>query len=939
MSDKIFGGILHDGKVLKVVGAKGQKGDKGDKGERGSDGADRTPESGMAYKVLVPESPLNEQMTSESTIYEVRENYNLGDETLSVPSGCTLFFNGGIIDGGEIVLDNTSIIGNKAFGENVTLSGTTPDTLKTSILVGTEAGEKVNKLYAVTNSVEIDENLSSTTTILLRAGRTLEGGNHLLTHNSNVPAILVSGKSKLRNLRITTYVNDDTPVIKMDTSSSTGNQNVVNTGIMSDITIISNTKTRGIGIYAEGGITAHGVLCYHRFERINLHYLNYGIRLEVGNTFDTTSWMNGNVFDSIFIYSCKYGIYLNSATSRNIDGNKFKNVEIQWSNTYCTKNIYMNGCSENILDVMHWDCSGWEAFLLTDSTRGNLIISNKTYKNTDNQFINGRALVNQGNFCTTAQYNNYQNTIINEKPYFNGRQTNLLENASLFYNVSVTLDTGFTMTGIIDDIFKNNYNYIVLSNTSQTTGVARIRIDFGEVITFDDFSAVWTGAAYPNEVRIYGVTGSVETLLYGKTGINKKTIPIIRTWEIDAAKAPTGNALIFEFTLVPGGWTRLQHLAAAGYKQHAFVEVGTPMETDLSFEKYKGIVLKSENGTLYKLGVSDAGVISTREWHNDSVDVMYSTDVVLSNEDARKGSSFSTELSSSYGIGAVTVYMNGENITASCWDSNTSTVTIPNVTNTIRIDCVLNKVITFVDSTVKDICVANWGGSYVENEITEYEAAQVTSLGTVFKGNTSITSFNELQYFTGLTTLKEAFRTCTNLQSVTLPKTSRMTSMYDAFLTCSSLSGTLDLTPLNGSSITSMESACRRLGSISKIILPKCTTVTSMYFTFYKETNEANTLTEIDSSLCSWANVTSNLNNTFVNLRGLTKITGGLPGLTRSVSLSYSPITHDNAVEILESLGTTSGATLTFSTTTYSTLTDEEKQIAIDKGWTIGGAS
>lgn len=899
-------------------------------------GDNRTPEDGMAHRLLEPSSALPEQMASVNTIYEVRNDCDLNGETLTVPLGSILVFNGGVIDNGEVVLNDTSIIGDKAFGDNITLSGTTPDTLKTSIIKGTEAGLKINKLFAVTNSIEINENLSSSTTILLKAGKTLNGENYHISHNSNVPAILVSGKSRLKNLQITTYVSDDTPVIQMDTSSSTGNQSVVNTGIISDITIKANTHGKGMGIYAEGGISAHGVLCYHRFENINLHYLDYGIRFEIGNTFDSTSWMNGNVFDSIFTYSCKYGIYLNSSIGYNIDGNKFKNIEMQWSNS-CIRNVYINGCSDNVFEVMHWDCSDSQAFYISDRTQNNLIVSNKTFNNTSNNIVRGDFITNKGNLCTTAAHNNYLNTVLNERPYFNGRQTNLLENAHLFYNISTTSDTGVVLSGTIDNVFKNNAGYISISNSSGAVGTARVKIDFGETVTFDDFSIVWTGGKFPNETRVYGVTNTTETLLFTKTDITKNTIPIIRTFKTGSAKAPTGNALIFEFTLATGSLAKIQHLAAAGYKQHAFVEIGTPMETDLSFERYKGIVLKSDNGTLYKIGVSDEGVISTKEWYEDSVDVIYSDDVTLSNIDARKGSSYSTILSSSYDFGAVHVYMGGEDISATSWDSSTNSVSIQNVTGPVNIQCVLNKVITFADQAVKDLCVTNWGGNYVEGEITEYEAAQVTSFGTVFKTNSTITSFNELQYFTGLTTLKDGIRGCTNLLSVTLPKATGITSMYETFLACYKLEGTLDLTPLNGASITTMESAFRRLPSISKIILPRCTTVTSMYYAFYKESNEANSLTEIDSTLFSWANVTSSLSQTFNNLRGLTKITGGLPGLKKSVVLSSCPITHDNAVEILESLGTVSEATITFNATTYSSLTDAEKLIATDKGWIVNG--
>jgi hypothetical protein len=59
-------------------------------------------------------------------------------------------------------------------------------------------------------------------------------------------------------------------------------------------------------------------------------------------------------------------------------------------------------------------------------------------------------------------------------------------------------------------------------------------------------------------------------------------------------------------------------------------------------------------------------------------------------------------------------------------------------------------VITFADANVKAICVANWDTNG-DGELSEEEAAAVTSLGVVFKGNTEITSFDELQYFTGLT--------------------------------------------------------------------------------------------------------------------------------------------------------------------------------------------
>ena len=58
--------------------------------------------------------------------------------------------------------------------------------------------------------------------------------------------------------------------------------------------------------------------------------------------------------------------------------------------------------------------------------------------------------------------------------------------------------------------------------------------------------------------------------------------------------------------------------------------------------------------------------------------------------------------------------------------------------------------ITFADPNVKAICIANWDTDG-DGELSMNEAAAVKDLGAAFSGNTAITSFDELKYFTGLT--------------------------------------------------------------------------------------------------------------------------------------------------------------------------------------------
>ena len=94
--------------------------------------------------------------------------------------------------------------------------------------------------------------------------------------------------------------------------------------------------------------------------------------------------------------------------------------------------------------------------------------------------------------------------------------------------------------------------------------------------------------------------------------------------------------------------------------------------------------------------------------------------------------------------------------------------------------------ITFVDPKVKNLCVINWDTN-CDGELSLNEAAAVPTLGGAFRSNKEITSFDELQYFTGLTSINShAFGGCSGLQSVIMPST--VTSLENGvFNLCSSL--------------------------------------------------------------------------------------------------------------------------------------------------------
>lgn len=126
--------------------------------------------------------------------------------------------------------------------------------------------------------------------------------------------------------------------------------------------------------------------------------------------------------------------------------------------------------------------------------------------------------------------------------------------------------------------------------------------------------------------------------------------------------------------------------------------------------------------------------------------------------------------------------------------------------------------IRFADSAVNAICAANWGDGV---GVTREQAAAVTSLGTKFKGNTTITEFMELSKF-GVTSLNEsAFNGCTSLTNVDLSKIISIGG--SVFNGCSSLNGIIlppSITTIGGhafANCTSLEIADLSLPNLESI--------------------------------------------------------------------------------------------------------------------------
>lgn len=192
-------------------------------------------------------------------------------------------------------------------------------------------------------------------------------------------------------------------------------------------------------------------------------------------------------------------------------------------------------------------------------------------------------------------------------------------------------------------------------------------------------------------------------------------------------------------------------------------------------------------------------------------------------------------------------------------------------------------IITFVDPNVKAICVENWDTNG-DGELSEEEAAAVEDLGQVFREDSCIISFDELRYFTGLTSIADyAFENCVGLTSIVFP--SGITSIgLRAFRECNSMV-TFDIPSSVNYIGANAFGGCNILSSF--IIPDGITTISQLFPGCYSMTsvtipNSVKSISSYSFYYCSSltsviipSNVTEIGSNAFGNCDNLTTVTVG----------------------------------------------------------------
>ena len=230
----------------------------------------------------------------------------------------------------------------------------------------------------------------------------------------------------------------------------------------------------------------------------------------------------------------------------------------------------------------------------------------------------------------------------------------------------------------------------------------------------------------------------------------------------------------------------------------------------------------------------------------------------------------------------------------------------------------------------------------------KFDTSNVTSMYDMFYKCTSLTSV-PLFDTSKVTRMSSMFYNCTSLISVPLFDTSKVTNMYDMFYKCTSLTSVPLFDTSKVTNMNYMLSGCTSLTSVPLFdtsnvtdmggMFSGCRSLTSVPLFDTSKVTKMVGMFEYCRSLTSvplfdTSNVTD-MGSMFYDCSSLTTL-GGFTGLKVNLNLSSCPLlTKESILNVFNKAANVKSKTLTLGTTNLSKLTSTEKAIATNKGWVL----
>jgi len=215
-------------------------------------------------------------------------------------------------------------------------------------------------------------------------------------------------------------------------------------------------------------------------------------------------------------------------------------------------------------------------------------------------------------------------------------------------------------------------------------------------------------------------------------------------------------------------------------------------------------------------------------------------------------------------------------------------------------------------------------------EAPDWDLSAVKTCESMFQGCTALTSVPAYNT-TVCTTFKNIFKGCTKLREIPLIETGNATSFYGFFASCSALQTIPVLDTSKGKDFGYFVYYCSSLKAFPAIDVSKGTNFKCMFQGTYTAPF-VNSVPHLDmSSGTNFDSFTSSCRMTSCEGFGAIKV---------SFTIAHTLLDRDSIVKIFNQLATVTSGTITLKTDTVNyhlaeKLSDEDKAIATEKGWTL----
>lgn len=246
----------------------------------------------------------------------------------------------------------------------------------------------------------------------------------------------------------------------------------------------------------------------------------------------------------------------------------------------------------------------------------------------------------------------------------------------------------------------------------------------------------------------------------------------------------------------------------------------------------------------------------------------------------------------------------------------------------------------------------NYKGISVDNLINYIDTSKVTNMESMFAYCSNLTSVPLLATF-NVTTMSDMFTNCNSLTTIPELDTSNVTIMEHMFSNCSNL---ISIPKLDTSKVVNMIYMFYNCSNLKSIPLLNTSNVREMQ-SFVEGCSSLTTFPELDTSNvtsfygcfknCSQLTSIPNLqikddsNSRFEYMfDGCSSLTSiGMYGFAKSINISQTALEHDALVAFLNQAGTANNRygqqKITMGSAKLALLSDQEKAIATNKGWTL----